>query len=1544
MDTMVDAHEALHGCDDYPHLAHMTNHRQGMDGMRIHSKIDYSLISESLVNRLSSCEVDDSPCTWSKDGSKRAHYHSALVTTLDWEGLWSSEDTNTSKEIPQGSTLPLGPNYARRTKDHEVTIARAIDTNIGKHLKAYGSIRYGRGSPLSKATELIAHLKTTLVREAKNVLGTAPAPKATTSTSLRVAEAKWDRIVVYAKSILGKRDHRLSPPPPVSPSEISCLRSFFKKKKVALPDCKAGWTEWWRQRDQHRVDAIVAHQDITLSDTMARGNPKSFNRRVSKPFATTAIPSLRVKGSVIATESGIAKELTSFLSTIAAADPNDPGPPGADEEYIEDPHMTDVLNPISERDVITYATSLDSGSGCGKDTISPWLLKSALTSSWLALAPTTDIHKKEHVSNILFNEEYAARRLKLGLKNRETPSDLGDESPDTRRVTRTPDSTVTLVMWIFNLCLKAKDVPSDEKLTVVTGLPKRGGRIHSTTLLRPISVGQVLNRFFNKILAGRLAGLFVRHKKMDPAQFAFLPDHDIHEPINTSVECFRDRQLHDKPCFAIYYDISKAYDSIRWSSIERGLRRMGMPQDFISLVMNSLEGTKLMMRTSVRGRVTPMVQLKKAIKQGCPLAPLLFTIVMDELHCNLRSFDGYTLGDNFGPKGPVVHSRGYCDDTFIISHNLQDLDMMNNEVCRFFTAHGLKINEKKSKVTGRWSSAEAFTGHLCWPATGKALGSLAPKASIRYLGLLVSMDLLWKDQISHMNSKVMSLVSSLGSNRLTVYQAALLVQYVINSRLEPGLRHADIPHSTLISWDRWIAAAITVRAGLSGASLLPQAVAAIGRITPLFSAYRSSKMTHLMEMLTQPSELSTYYQNIYFPLIEQIEALAGHEAGTANNATSNLSRFDPKSTHHPAMAAALCSLAREGTRLKANPDSCCRSREGVEPKPPSGITSAPMACTFRGIPIPVRRSYNLWTNSSDKSLMVAHSASSPHSSRTSRSLAAKSCVLLNGHYHSDYCPNPAMHPGATAATLGDAAQQGCTRATCCTTDWCKSDQIADRAIRPIVGTDGSTYEGIPSGAALVYGEDGAKSKRLWGHQGYYWSITKSNNHMAEMAAINVAIRSVPIELSLRIYTDSLSSIQSIRKALKNPTGFRPLRCAARPYLMAIVRAIMAKRAQGASVEILHVRSHQNGTDLASICNAEADRLAKYEALTPNSQPDDIDLLANELPVILTFNQWTISNGIEAETQKHEHGDIRKAINKHLQSLAMSTWADISIRPTRGELAHEDSKEVNKTIMRMWANKPDSTTIKLLLEALNRVSDKGFIEGSMVTVQCDRCNTGAEATVEHLLQCPSNEDIWNKVDTDVADALGISLSQDSCSCTSLTEDVKLVAQNIAAALGDLPNVSSKNGNIRVKRPGSRVSTALHIDQDLGRISALAITTLSCPALGKAPTKPPPVRPGRSKPKKRPKHIKQIKGQSCLTDFMAPRKRQRSQPPTSTAKTTTTSTLTSTTTTATSTTAPIMRTGLGKIHSKVSPQKSNLLAHMMDLISCMGTAGRADDVMT
>jgi ribonuclease HI len=185
-----------------------------------------------------------------------------------------------------------------------------------------------------------------------------------------------------------------------------------------------------------------------------------------------------------------------------------------------------------------------------------------------------------------------------------------------------------------------------------------------------------------------------------------------------------------------------------------------------------------------------------------------------------------------------------------------------------------------------------------------------------------------------------------------------------------------------------------------------------------------------------------------------------------------------------------------------------------------------------------------------------------------------------------------------------------------------------------VCTDGSTFcnSGKNSGAAFVFTDDEFRPNELW-PKGIYCKIARADNYMAEMQAINMALRSVPVTVSMEIFTDSLSSIQAINKLLRQPDAKSTLRNPARPYLLAVRSAIREREKHGGLTKLTHVYSHTGGRDKASIGNAGADRLAKWAAWEANEDDGgrterilrerDLGFLVNLLKIRTTEKDTTL---------------------------------------------------------------------------------------------------------------------------------------------------------------------------------------------------------------------------------------------------------------------------------------------------------------------------------
>ena len=77
-------------------------------------------------------------------------------------------------------------------------------------------------------------------------------------------------------------------------------------------------------------------------------------------------------------------------------------------------------------------------------------------------------------------------------------------------------------------------------------------------------------------------------------------------------------------------DLQKAYDMVNWDALECILKEIGVPQQFIRWIMIAV--TTVSYRFNVNGCHSNLLQAKRGLRQGDPMSPLLFVIVMEYLN------------------------------------------------------------------------------------------------------------------------------------------------------------------------------------------------------------------------------------------------------------------------------------------------------------------------------------------------------------------------------------------------------------------------------------------------------------------------------------------------------------------------------------------------------------------------------------------------------------------------------------------------------------------------------------------------------------------------------------------------------------------------------------------------------------------------------------------------------------------------------------------------------------------------------------------------
>ncbi|GKA85174.1 RNA-directed DNA polymerase, eukaryota, reverse transcriptase zinc-binding domain protein [Tanacetum coccineum] len=149
---------------------------------------------------------------------------------------------------------------------------------------------------------------------------------------------------------------------------------------------------------------------------------------------------------------------------------------------------------------------------------------------------------------------------------------------------------------------------------------------------RPISLIGSLYKIIAKILANRL--VVVLGDIVNEVQSAFVADRQILDGPFILNEVLQWCKLKKKYSFILKIDFEKAYDSVRWDYLDDVLRKIGFGEKWCGWIQECLRsfwGSVL-----VNGSPTEEFQFFKGLKQGNPLSPFIFILVMESLHISFK--------------------------------------------------------------------------------------------------------------------------------------------------------------------------------------------------------------------------------------------------------------------------------------------------------------------------------------------------------------------------------------------------------------------------------------------------------------------------------------------------------------------------------------------------------------------------------------------------------------------------------------------------------------------------------------------------------------------------------------------------------------------------------------------------------------------------------------------------------------------------------------------------------------------------------------------
>jgi hypothetical protein len=233
--------------------------------------------------------------------------------------------------------------------------------------------------------------------------------------------------------------------------------------------------------------------------------------------------------------------------------------------------------------------------------------------------------------------------------------------------------------------------------TFLSLIPKK---VDATNIrdFRPISLIGSIYKLLSKVLANHLK--LVLDKVIFESQNSFVGGRQILDSVLIANECLDSRLKSGIPGLICKLDIEKVYDHVNWDCLFFILDRMGFGQKWVRWMKACVSTVRY--SVIVNGSPTGFFDSTRGLRQGDPLSPRLFLVIMEVLSRMLRRTEegGFIWGFQAGRTDRLcVTHLLYADDTIIFCDaNSEQLLYIRMVLTCFEAVTGLRVNMLKSKM------------------------------------------------------------------------------------------------------------------------------------------------------------------------------------------------------------------------------------------------------------------------------------------------------------------------------------------------------------------------------------------------------------------------------------------------------------------------------------------------------------------------------------------------------------------------------------------------------------------------------------------------------------------------------------------------------------------------------------------------------------------------------------------------------------------------------------------------------------------------------
>jgi hypothetical protein len=248
---------------------------------------------------------------------------------------------------------------------------------------------------------------------------------------------------------------------------------------------------------------------------------------------------------------------------------------------------------------------------------------------------------------------------------------------------------------------------------VITLIYKQGDR-EDIKNWRPITLLNADYKIIAKILSGRLKTILPNI--IHPDQKGFVQGRNISEAIRLIQDIVDYSDEMDLEGAIICLDQQKAFDRVEWGWIDECLGKFGFSHRFrkwIHMLFKYGEN-----RILTNGYLSKSFKISRSVRQGCPIAPLLYILQAEPLAATIRkdpNVKGILLpsDDSITAEAKLVM---FADDTHLLNRTEQSINANFEILHKYEKASGAKMNFKKTQgmYIGKWKNKKPKYNRITW--------------------------------------------------------------------------------------------------------------------------------------------------------------------------------------------------------------------------------------------------------------------------------------------------------------------------------------------------------------------------------------------------------------------------------------------------------------------------------------------------------------------------------------------------------------------------------------------------------------------------------------------------------------------------------------------------------------------------------------------------------------------------------------------------------------------------------------------------------------